>query len=130
MKHASFQFLNITVPMPFVSRYNANIYTNIAIVNANNSATSDLNNLDSSTYDWAKVGPTIAICLGFHDEAEDHKLKMEEAYRKRDALIATIDEHLKGSRTYLKGKYANQPKKLGNWGFEVDNTAKALKKKV
>jgi hypothetical protein len=93
-------------------------------------ATSDLNNLDAGTYDWSKVGPTIPICLAFHDEAEDYKTKMEEAYRKRDALLTSIDEHVKGSSSFLKGKYANQPKKLGNWGFEVDDTARAPKKKA
>jgi hypothetical protein len=91
---------------------------------------SDLNNLDAETYDWAKVGPTIAPCLEFHDLAEELKGKMEEAYRKRDALFAPIDAHVKGSKTYLKGKYLNQPKKLGNWGFKVDDTPKAAKKKA
>lgn len=93
-------------------------------------ATSDFNNLDAETYDWAKVGPTIAPCLEFHDLAEELKRQMEEAYRKRDALFTPIDEHVKGSSAYLKGKYAKQPKKLGNWGFEVDDTAKAAKKKA
>ncbi|MDI9364886.1 MAG: hypothetical protein QM541_08040 [Flavobacterium sp.] len=93
-------------------------------------AASDLNNLDADTYNWAKVGPTIAPCLQFHDLAERLKGEMEEAYRQRDALFASIDEHVKGSSAYLKGKYAKQPKKLGNWGFEVDDTPKAAKKKA
>jgi hypothetical protein len=93
-------------------------------------AVSELNNMDSSVYDWAKVGPAIPVCLGFHHDAEALKGKMEEAYRKRDALLKSIDEHVKGSRTYLKGKYSRQPKKLGSWGFEVDDTAKAPKKKT
>ncbi len=89
---------------------------------------SELNNLDAATYDWAKVGPTIPTCLALHDLAENLKGQMEEAYRKRDALLAPITEHIKGSSTYLKGKYAKQPKTLGNWGFEVDDTLKPAKK--
>ena len=91
---------------------------------------SDLNNLDAETYDWSKVGPTIATCQDLHDLAEELKGKMEEAYRKRDALLTPIEEHVKGSSAYLKGKYAKQPKKLSNWGFEVDDTPKAAKKKA
>ncbi len=93
-------------------------------------ATSDLNCLDSTAYDLAKVGPTIATCQDLHDLAEELKGKMEEAYRKRDALFTPIEEHVKGSSAYLKGKYAKQPKKLSNWGFEVDDTPKAVKKKA
>ncbi len=93
-------------------------------------ATSDLNNLDNSIYDWTKVVPTIATCTSLHDLAEDYKAKMEEAYRKRDALLNPIEEHVKGSSAFLKGKYAKQPKKLGSWGFEIDDTVKAPKKKA
>lgn len=91
---------------------------------------SDLNGLDAETYDWSKVGPTIATCQDLHDLAEELKGKMEEPYRKRDALLLPIEEHVKGSSAYLKGKYAKQPKKLSNWGFEVDDTPKAAKKKA
>lgn len=94
------------------------------------STASDLNGLDSETYDWSKVGPTITTCQDLHDLAEELKGKMEEAYRKRDALLTPIEEHVKGSSAYLKGKYAKQPKKLSNWGFEVDDTPKAAKKKA
>ena len=91
-------------------------------------ATSDLNNLDTAKYDWAKAGPSIKTCQTFHDKAEKLKGEMEQAYRERDALLPAIDTHVKGSRTYLKGKYTN-PKKLSDWGFEVDDTPKAPKKK-
>ncbi len=90
---------------------------------------SELNNMDTEKYDWAKVGPTIERCQAMHDQAEKLKGEMEEAYRQRDALILPIDVHVKGSSTYLKGKYSAQPKKLGEWGFEIDDTPKKRKKK-
>jgi len=89
---------------------------------------SELNNLDETKYDWSKAGPTIAPCLALHDNAEKLKGEMEKAYRERDALLGAIDLHVKGSCTYLKGKYTN-PKKLSEWGFEIDDTPKASKKK-
>ncbi len=91
---------------------------------------SELNNLDATMYNWDVTGPTIVTCLAFHDEAEALKGKMEEAYRNRDALLAPIDEIIRGSSTYLKGKYSKNPKKLGDWGFPVDDTPKAKKKKA
>lgn len=92
-------------------------------------AKSELNSMDETRYDWAKTGPTIAMCKAIHDKAEKLKGQMELAYRERDALLSGIDFHVKGSRDYLKGKYGKQPKKLADWGFEVDDTPKAPKKK-
>ena len=88
---------------------------------------SDLNNLDDTMYNWAKVGPTIPACLALHVNAEALKAAMEKTYRERDALLAVIDSNVKGSSTYLKGKYTN-PKKLGEWGFEIDDTPPTPKK--
>jgi hypothetical protein len=90
---------------------------------------SELNNLDEEKYDWDKVAPTIPACLALHDKAEKLKSEMEQVYRQRDALLLPIDFHVKGSSTYLKGKYSTNPKKLGEWGFEIDDTPKAPKKK-
>lgn len=53
---------------------------------------------------------------------------MEVAYRERDLLIPAIDETLKSSRNLLKALNAKNPKRLSEWGFEVDDTAKAVKK--
>ena len=88
-----------------------------------------MNNLYKSKYDWAKVGPTIATCLALHKQAEKLKGEMEKAYRQRDELLAPINFVVKGSKNYLKGKYGESPKKLGDWGFEIDDTPKTPKKK-
>ena len=53
---------------------------------------------------------------------------MEAAYRERDLLIPAIDEALKSSRNLLKALYSKNPKRLSEWGFEVDDTVKAPKK--
>lgn len=90
-------------------------------------ATSELKNLDSM-FNWDVTGPTIATCLAFHNQAEALKSQMEETYRKRDTLLVVIDDLVRGSSTYLKGKYSKNPKKLGEWGYPVDDTPKAKKK--
>jgi hypothetical protein len=77
---------------------------------------------------WTKVGPTIAPALAKHNEAEALKGKMEAAYRERDLLTPAIDAALKSSRNLLKALNTSNPKRLAEWGFDVDDTAKAPKK--
>ena len=85
--------------------------------------TSELNNLDGVS--WDVVGPTIAAGLQHHNEAERLKGLMEAEYRLRDAAFVPVDDINRASATYLKGKYAKNPKKLTEWGFNVDDTPRA-----
>ena len=86
-----------------------------------------LNNLDGM--DWDKMGPNIALCLQKHLEAEDLKRKTEEAYRTRDLYLPELNELLRASKGLLKGVYSKNPKKLGEWGFSVDDSPKVKKEK-
>ena len=62
-----------------------------------------------------------------HKEAEELKGKMEAAYRERDLLIPAIEEILKSSRNLLKALNAKNPKRMTEWGFNVDDTTSADK---
>jgi hypothetical protein len=86
-----------------------------------------LHNLDGM--DWKVTGAKIAECLRKHQEAEDYKRKMEEAYRERDLTLPEIQEILRASKSLLKAAFSKNPKKLGEWGFTVDDTPKVKKKK-
>ena len=77
---------------------------------------------------WTTVGPTIAPALAKHNEAEKLKGQMEAAYRERDLLIPAIEVALKDSRNLLKALNAKNPKRLTEWGFEVDDSATAPQK--
>lgn len=85
-------------------------------------ATSELNNLDEQS--WTTEGPNAAAGLKKHAEAEELKGKMEAAYRDRDGLNLKMDKIVKATTSYLKGKYAANPKKLAEWGFTIDDTPK------
>ena len=78
--------------------------------------------------DWTATGPKIAIALAKHLEAEDYKRKMEDAYRERDKDMPEIDEILRASAALLKAVYRQNPKKLGDWGFNVDDSPQAKNK--
>jgi len=88
-------------------------------------AASPLNALNDN--DWAKTGPTVAIALAKHNEAEEFKGKMEAAYRERDLLTPSIAEILQSSRNLLKSINSKNPKRIAEWGFQIDDTAKAPK---
>ena len=90
-------------------------------------ASSILNNLDDM--DWNKTGANVDLCLQKHLEAEELKRKMEEAYRTRDLYLPQINELLRASKGLLKGVFSKNPKKLGEWGFSVDDSPKAKKDK-
>ena len=91
------------------------------------SDTSPLNALQSHT--WTANGPEVANAQTLHQQAEDYNRQAEEAYRKRDLLLSEIDESIKSTRDLLLGIYRDNPKELGQWGFEVDDTARAAAKK-
>ena len=82
------------------------------------------NQVDS---DWNVVGPTIGQALAHHDKAEQLKGLMEAEYRLRDAAYAPIRAAVDDSARYLKGKYGKNPKKLADWGYEVDDSKQSPK---
>src|SRR5665647_3603077 len=84
-------------------------------------ATSPLNAMES--HKWADNGPNVEPCLVLHKKAEELKRQAEEAYRQRDLLLGEITESVKASRDLLLGVYRDTPKKLGEYGFEVDDSA-------
>ena len=64
-----------------------------------------------------------------HQQAEDFQRQADLAYRKRDLLLAEIDESIKSSRDLLLGIYRDNPKELNQWGFDVSDTARSAVKK-
>lgn len=87
-----------------------------------------LNSLEG--LDWAQIGPKLAECAKKHEEAEEYRRKMEEAYRERDLVFPQIEEILRASKSILKAAYSKNPKKMGEWGFTVDDTPKVKKIKA
>ena len=78
---------------------------------------------------WDEHGPKIQEALLKHNEAEELMRKAEQAYRERDRLVGDLDGLVKRSRDLLKAIFKKAPKKLGEWGFEVNDTPKLAKVK-
>ncbi|MDX2302493.1 MAG: hypothetical protein NW226_06810 [Microscillaceae bacterium] len=80
-------------------------------------------------FNWDELGPNITVCLAKHLEAEELKRKMEQIYKERDLFLPQITEALRAGKSLLKAAYSKNPKKLGDWGFTVDDSPKAKKAK-
>lgn len=77
--------------------------------------------------DWANQDAKIAKAIKLHLEAEELRRKADLKYKERDALVAPIDDLVKQSRDLLKALYRKEPKKLGEFGFEVVDTVRTKK---
>lgn len=115
------------VEIPKNVEENLNLAQKVFDKHKQDAAASLLKNLQD--IDWDKLGPDIAVCLAKHLEAEELKRKMEDAYRTRDLYLPQITEALRASKSLLKAAFSKNPKKLGEWGFTVDDTPKAKKAK-
>lgn len=71
---------------------------------------------------WAHDGPKIEDCIMNHEAAEDAVKKAERHYRQRDVDLPAIKEIVRNSAALLKTMYAKNPKMLGEYGFEVDDS--------
>lgn len=98
---------------------------NIAEKHEELGAKSPLNVLED--VDWATIQPKVTAALKAHEDAESFKKKMEEAYRERDAAMPEIENALKKSVKLLKASFGDNPKKLGTWGIQVDDSVKTKK---
>lgn len=67
-----------------------------------------------------KIAPTLAA----HEAAEYHKRQMEMQYVQRDVLLPELKSTLRKTIALLKATYAGNPKTLGEWGVEVNDTVR------
>ena len=115
--------MNRTVGRIFVSRNPDELFTLAAQVfekHQKDGNASPLLHLNG--FDWAETGPTIDEALALHRNAELYKGLMEKAYCERDLLIPAIEKTVKASRNLLKALNQKNPKRLSDWGYQVDDS--------
>ena len=79
-------------------------------------------------HSWETNGPKISEALQLHVQAEELRKQAENLNKKRDLLLNVVKESVKGSRDILMGIYRENPKELGNWGYEVNASVSKSKK--
>ena len=87
---------------------------------------SPLNNMQD--HSWKTEGPTVATAQNLHKTAEEYKEKMEKTYRDRDLLIQSITQTGLASRDVLTGIHRANMKRMGDWGFSVNDTPRSKPK--
>ena len=75
-----------------------------------------------SSLNWADLGPKITDAIKFHNEAEELRKQMEKLYEQRNQILEPIDDLVKQSRDLLKVVYRSEPRKMGDYGFVVNDT--------
>ena len=104
-----------------------NLASKIYAKHLEDGATSPLNAMQD--YNWAIDGPKVAPCLENHNKAEEATKKAEQFYRQRDVDVPSVKAIVKNSAAILKGIYAKNPKKLGEYGLIVDDSKQIKKPK-
>ena len=79
--------------------------------------------------DWNAQAENVKLALDAHKQAKEYQRLAEQAHEKRDTLISPLDDLLKQTRDLLKALYRAEPKKLGEFGFVVDESVRKKKTK-
>ena len=80
--------------------------------------------------DWKVVIPQIKEAAEVQAKINKLAKELEKLTQRRNNLLNPIGEFVRSSRDILSGLYRGEMKKLGDFGFEVDDTAKARKPKA
>ncbi|MFT5470967.1 MAG: hypothetical protein ACI8UO_006100 [Verrucomicrobiales bacterium] len=79
-----------------------------------------------ASLNWGELlGDAGALKLAkeHHQAAKKLEKDVEKEYEDRDKFVAGLLKLVRRSRDILKGVHAEEPKKLGDFGFEVNHTA-------
>jgi hypothetical protein len=71
--------------------------------------------------EWDSVGPEIQSGIDLHDKVKGMERELESLYEKRDAIVEKVKDQVFRSRDILKGIHRKDLRRLGDWGFDVDN---------
>lgn len=76
-------------------------------------------NVISTEVDWSALDGSLDKCKALGEKAQELSRQVEQLYEERDLLLRPVNEAVKKSRNLLKNAYPSNPKKLGEWGFQV-----------
>src|SRR5688572_15558271 len=71
---------------------------------------------------WQEVGPVIDESVLLQEKASRLKRELLETYQKRDFRLEDVVKIMRASRDILTGKYGDEIKALGQWGYDVLDT--------
>src|SRR5437867_13172155 len=72
--------------------------------------------------DWATNSPKIDKASAADKQANSLRTQSEEAAGERNSLLPDVTEFVRGCRDILQGLNRSNPRVLGSWGFEVNDS--------
>jgi len=79
--------------------------------------------------DWEDTSPQIKEATAVQDKVDKMGKELEKLTQRRNNLVAPLGEFVRSARDVLSGVYRAEMKKLGDFGFEVDDSHRAKKNK-
>ena len=83
-----------------------------------------------SILSWDEINPIITEAEDVNDKISDMSRELEKLTQRRKTLLdkpGGLGDFARQSRDILSGVYRNEMMKLGDFGFEVNDTPKAKK---
>ena len=69
-------------------------------------------------------GTNVDNAITAHNNFLTQDALKEEKREERDSKIAPVEEHLRGIGQFLVGLFSKTPKKAGQWGYIIDDSAR------
>ncbi len=79
--------------------------------------------------DWEEASPQIKDASDVQDKINKMNKDLEKLVQRRNNLIDPIGHFVRSLRDILSGVYRSEMRKLGDFGFQVDDTPKQKKVK-
>ena len=79
-------------------------------------------------HSWNDNGPKVGQARTLQNEITQLEKDLERKYKERNLLLAPAMQSVKASRDTLVGIHRSNPKKLGDWGYVVNDTPQRKKK--
>lgn len=76
---------------------------------------------------WTANAPKVAAARAKQDEINQLEKDLETMYKERNLLLDEVMNSVKASRDLLIGVYKSNPRKLGDWGYVVNDTPQKRK---
>ncbi|MBK5286277.1 MAG: hypothetical protein JJE25_12830 [Bacteroidia bacterium] len=86
--------------------------------------------LNENDIDLAANETDVENAQTAHDDFVKAEKAKEQFRETRDLLIGPIGQHERGMGQFLIGLFPKAPKKAGQWGFVVDDSPRAKKKRI
>lgn len=78
-------------------------------------------------YNWSETSDKLKQATTLQTQIEALRKQVEQIQAGIDLLAVDVKGSVTASRDVLLGVYKKNPKKLGDWGYEVDDSPKAKK---